>query len=158
MSQLIQGNFTAKPTKVDLSTNKKGQVEFKAEFEIVGGEHNGRRLPYSGLFTDKAIKYTRRAMLELGWDGKALPLDPKEAQASLSKQMLTSPKAVPIEVTIASWTNPETNELREWSSIRNVGTYSPPVVPPDRSQIADMNKWLADASKEDEGGNSSVPF
>lgn len=157
MSQvLIQGNFMGKATKVDLNKNKKGQTELKIDVEIVGGDHNGRRLPYSGLFTDKAVKYTRRAMIELGWNGKALPVDPKAAQAALSSQILDAAKAVPIEVTIASWTNPETGELREWSTVRNIGTYQAPIVPPEKSDIVDMNKWLAEA--DDEGGNSAIPF
>lgn len=158
MSQvLIQGNFIGKAVRVDLSKNKKQQPELKIDFELVGGEHAGRKLPYSGLFTDKAVKYTRRAMLELGWDGKPLPTDPKEAQASLSKQILGAAKSVPVEVTVASWKNPDTDELREWSTVRNVGTYTPPIVPPERSDIVDMNRWLADAG-EGEGGSSDIPF
>lgn len=151
---LIQGNFIGKAVKVDLNKNKKKQPELKIEFEITDGPNAGRRLPYSGLYTDKAVKYTRRAMLELGWDGKSLPTDPKEAQAHLAKQILGAGKAVPIEVTVANWTNPETNELREWSTVRNVGTYVAPIVPPDRSDLVDMNQWLADAAK----GEDEIPF
>jgi hypothetical protein len=151
---LIQGNFVGKAVKVDLNKNKKNQPELKIEFEIVEGVNVGRRLPYSGLYTDKAIKYTRRAMIELGWDGKPLPTDPKEAQAHLARQILGAAKAVPIEVTIASWTNPETGEPREWSTVRNVGAYQAPIVPPDRSDIVDMNKWLEDAGK----GDDAIPF
>jgi hypothetical protein len=151
---LIQGNFAGKAVKVDLNKNKKGQPELKIDFEIVDGANAGRRLPYSGLFTDKAIKYTRRAMVELGWDGKSLPTDPKAAQEHLAKQILGAAKVVPIEVTIANWTNPETKELREWSTVRNVGTYQPPIVPPDKSDLVDMNHWLSEAAK----GEDEIPF
>jgi hypothetical protein len=153
MSQvLIQGNFTGKAVKVDLNKNKKGQAELKIEVEITAGEHAGRRLPYSGLFTDKALKYTRRAMIELGWDGKPLPTDPKAAQASISAQILGAAKVVPIEVTVASWESPD--GLREWSTVRNIGTYVAPIVPPEKSDIVDINKWLAEAGAEE----GPVPF
>lgn len=145
MSQaLIQGNFSGKAVKADLSTNKKGQVELKIDFEIVGGEHNGRRLPYSGLFTEKAIKYTKRAMIELGASGKDAAAAPAEIMAAA--------KVVPIEVTVASWKKDD-GSVSEWSTVRNVGTYQPPIVPPDRSQISDVNKWLAEADTD-----STIPF
>lgn len=149
---LIQGNFMGKAIKVDLGSNKKDQPELKIEFELVGGEHNGRKLPYSGLFTDKSVKYTRQAMRELGWNGEAIPVE--GASAFLSALIMKAAKVVPVEVTIASWTNPDTKELREWSTVRNVGTYTAPVVPASKSQIADVNKWLADAAED----QNSIPF
>ena len=131
---LIQGNFMGKATKAELGVNKKGQPEFKVDFEIVGGEHSGRHIPYSGIFTDKAVKYTRRAMVELGWAGK----DANTVVADVT----AAAKVVPIEVNIASWKNPDTGELREWSTVRNVGTYSAPLEPLDQSNLKDVNGWL----------------
>lgn len=140
---LIQGNFMGKVSKAELGTNKKGQPEFKVDFEIVGGDHNGRHLPYSGIFTEKAVKYTRAAMLELGWAGK----DATTAVADI----VAAAKVVPIEVTIAEWTNPDTRELRQWSTVRNVGTYSAPLAPLEASALKDVNGWLAAAG-------DSIPF
>lgn len=137
---LIQGNFMGKAVKAELGVNKKGQPEFKVEFEIVGGEHAGRRLPYSGLFTEKAVKYTRRAMVELGWAGGDA--------STIVKDVTAAAKVVAIEITVANWKNPETGEVREWSTVRNVGTYSAPLEPLDASKLKDVNSWLADASGE----------
>lgn len=147
MTQNIQGNFTARATKAELGRNKKNLPEFKVEMEIVGGEHAGRKLTYSGIFTAKAVKYTKRALVELGWSGKDIATAPGE--------VLKDPKVVPIEVTIASWTNPDTGELREWSTIRNVGTYSAPLEPLTPSDFKDVNSWLADAGGDADG---SIPF
>jgi hypothetical protein len=152
MSALIQGNFVGKAVSVALAKNKKAQTELKIEMEISGGEHSGQRLTFSGLFTDKALKYTKQAMHALGWDGKALPTDPKEATAHLSKMFLGAARVAPIEVTIARWTNPDTGELREWSTIRNIGTYQAPIVPPEKSDLVDINRWLA------ESGDDQIPF
>lgn len=146
MAQNIQGNFTARAVKAELGRNKKGLPEFKVEMEIVGGEHAGRKLPYSGLFTEKAVKYTRSALVELGWSGKDIATAPAD--------VLKAAKVVPIEVTIANWTNPDTGELREWSTVRNIGTYSAPLEPLTPSDFKDVNSWLADAG----GGSDSIPF
>ncbi len=83
-------------------------------------------------------------MLELGWAGK----DASTAVADVT----AAAKTVPIEVTIAQWTNPETNELREWSTVRNVGSFSAPLAPLEANALKDVNGWLTEI------GNGDIPF
>ena len=151
---LIQGNFMGKAIKVELGINKKGIPELRVDFEIVGGEHTGRRVPYSGLFTEKSVKYTRVAMVELGWASN----DANTAIADITK----AAKTVAIEVTVASWRNPDTNELREWSTVRNVGTYTAPMAPLDNGALKDINSWLNEAASPapapSASGGHDIPF
>ncbi len=141
---MIQGNFTGKLTKAELGSNKKGAPELRLEFEIVDGENKGARVPYSGNFTEKAVRYTKQHMLSLGWKGKDV--------ATACADMMESPKPTAIEVVIASWTTPE-GKVREWSTVRNVGRVTDPLKPLDSSTSRDVNRWLNDAD-----GETDIPF
>lgn len=134
---LIEGNFQAKPTRVELGINKKGVAELSVEFEIADGPNAGRKVPYSGLFNEKSTKYTKAAMLAMGWQGK----DARTAVDDIMK----ATKVVPIEVQIANWTNPDTGKTSEWSTVRNVGRFKEPLKPLDSGTAKDVNQWLSDA-------------
>lgn len=142
---LIEGNFQAKAVSAEFGINKKGAPELAVEFEIVDGPSAGRKVSYSGLFGEKSAKYTKQAMLALGWQGK----DAATAVADILK----APKVVPIEVQIARWENPSTGKTSEWSTVRNVGRYKEPLKPIDGRGLGEVNQWLAEA-----GGDDQIPF
>lgn len=150
---MIEGNFQGKATRCELGTNKKGQPELRMEFSIESdGEHKGKRVPYSGLFTEKGIKYTKHAMLTLGWHGKDVATAPADIMAAAN-----GGKVVPLEVTIARWEND--GKVREWSTVRSVGRLVEPLKPIDKSTTGDLNAWLAQAGTSevaDDGGD--IPF
>lgn len=149
MSNLIKGNFQGKPVKYEFGQGKRG-AEVRIDFVIVGGEHANMRLPYNGNFTDKGVRYTKRALVALGWQGK----DIRTAEADI----MTAPRTVPIEVEIASWRKDD-GTLKEWSTVRNVGTFGEPLKPLDASGVGDVNKWLADVGDEKPAeSNGDVPF
>ena len=142
---LIEGNFQAKPVTVEFGTNKKGAAELAIEFEITEGPNAGRKVGYSGLFGEKSAKYTKQAMIALGWAGK----DAATAVADITK----AAKVVPIEVTIARWENPTSGKVSEWSTVRNVGRFKEPLKPLASNDLRDVNQWLKEA-----GGDDSIPF
>lgn len=148
---LIEGNFQAKPVSAELGTNKKGAPELRVEFEIVEGANAGRKVSYSGLFNEKSTKYTKQAMLAMGWQGK----DANTAVADILK----SAKVVPIEVQIARWENPDTGKVSEWSAVRNVGRFREPLKPLASNDVKDVNQWLADVGDVGTAdGKSDAPF
>lgn len=132
-----------RPVKFELGNGKKGP-EVRIEAIIVGGEHDGRKIPYSGNFSTKGVKYTKRSLMELGWQGKTIE--------TAEKDIMTSPKTVQAQVEIARWENPETGKLSEWSTVRSFGTYVEPLKPLASSELKDVNQWLAEV------GGDELPF
>jgi hypothetical protein len=146
MTAPFEGQFTAKVASCEFGLNKKGAPEFSADFVITDGERSGVHVPYSGLFGEKAVRYTKQALLQLGWQGKDI--------ATAVADVLKAAKAVPIEVQIASWKKDD-GTVREWSTVRNVGRFKEPLKPADRGTLGDVNKWLADAGGDE---NNPTPF
>lgn len=150
---LIEGIFQAKPVSAELGANKKGAPELRIEFEITEGQYAGRRVSYSGLFTEKSTRYTKQAMLALGWQGKDARTAPSD--------IMWAAKVVPIDVQIVRWENPDTGRVSEWSAVRNVGRFREPLKPLANRDLADVNQWLNEAGDVGGGepqGNSDIPF
>lgn len=147
---LIEGNFQAKPVSVELGLNKKGAAELSVEFEITDGPSAGRKVPYSGLFNEKSTRYTKQAMLALGWAGKDV--------TTAVKDIMSSAKPVPIEVQIARWENPNTGKVSEWSTVRNVGRFKEPLKPLGGSDVKDVNQWLNEAGDAGPSTEEKIPF
>lgn len=151
MAALIEGDFQAKATSAELGTNKKGAAELRVDFEITEGPNAGRKVSYSGLFGEKSAKYTKSAMVALGWQGKDA--------STVAADIMKAAKVVPIEVQIARWENPDTGKLSEWSAVRNVGRFKEPLKPLAGSDLKDVNKWLAEVGDMGgSGGDDAAPF
>ena len=146
----IEGKFQVRPIKFELGHGKRGP-EVRIDAEIVDGPHKGRRVPYSGNFTSKGVKYTKRSLLNLGWQGKDI--------ATAERDIMDAPKTIEAQVEIARWENQETGKVSEWSTIRSFGSYSEPLKPLATSDLRDVNSWLAEVP--DEGSQSAddgLPF
>jgi hypothetical protein len=152
MSALIEGNFMAKSVSAEFGVNKKGVAELSVEFEITEGANAGRKVGYSGLFNEKSTKYTKAAMLALGWQGKSADTIVADIKAAA--------KVVPIEVQIVRGENRETGKPYEFSAVRNVGRFKEPLKPIAGSDLKDVNQWLKEVG--DVGGSTddkdSIPF
>lgn len=149
MSNLIKGSFQGKPAKYEFGLGKKGP-EVRIDFIIVGGEHANTKVPYNGNFGAKGVKYTKRALLALGWQGK----DINTAEADI----MTSPKTVPIEIEIARWEKDD-GTVKEWSTVRSVGNFGEPLKPADNSTLKDVNQWLSEvADEKPQGDDGAIPF
>ena len=149
MSTLFEGEFKAKAVELDLGMNNKGAPEVRVTMEILDGQHAGSRVPYSGKFGEKAIKWTKMDLVALGWGGKNID--------TLRDDVMRAPRIVPIKVEIASYVYPDTGKKREWTSVRAIGERggtSEPLKPLDKQAAIDVQKWLT----EDSGGHSDIPF
>lgn len=151
MSSNIEGTFQMKPIKFELGNGKKGP-EVRIDAVIVGGEHNNRKVPYSGNFSAKGVKYTKRSLMELGWQGKDI--------ATAEKDIMTTPKTVSAQVEIARWENPDTGKVSEWSTIRSFGSFVEPLKPLAQTDLKDVNQWLAEVPDDVKGstGDDTIPF
>ena len=147
---LIEGNFQAKASKAEFGINKKGVAELSVEFEITEGPNAGRKVNYSGLFNEKSTKYTKAAMVALGWAGKDA--------STVVGDIMKAAKVVPIEVQIVRWENPETGKVSEWSAVRNVGRFKEPLKPIESRDLKDVNQWLTDAGDVGTADGDKVPF
>jgi hypothetical protein len=142
---LLEGTFNGKAIDFELGFNKKSQPEVRIQFEIADGPHAGKRVPYSGNFSDKAVRYTKMDLLALGWVGKDIQ--------TAKGDVLGLAKVVSIQVEVASYTFPDSGKTREWSTVRSVGRVADPLKPLDGSTMKDVNSWLASADV----GTSETP-
>ena len=148
----IEGEFLAKAVKPELGADKNNKPKVRIEFEIVEGPHAGKRVPYDGKLDPKNIKYTKRNMVAVGWQGKTA--------GTFVDDVLKAAVVVPITVKIVTWTNPE-GRTSTWSAVDRIGgSAAPPLAALDREKLRDVDSWFAEV---DEGGgaaqdNSDLPF
>lgn len=154
---LIEGNFHGKAVKAEVGTNKDNKPVIRVELEVTEGEHKGKRFNYDGNLKAESIKYTKRDMVALGWQGKDV--------MTFVDDVLKDPKVVPFEVTIATWNKPESmgGGIKQWSSVRSIGYAAPPLTAIDNDKAKDVNSWFAEAgdvapTNGARGGNSDIPF
>jgi hypothetical protein len=123
-----EGNYQGQPTSYEFGTDNKGAPTVRITMKVVEGPHAGQTAQFKNGFGEKAVKFTKRALVALGWQGK----DIKTAEADI----MTSPKTVPMQVVIAEW------EGRQWSSVRSIGAFGEPLKPADAATTKDVNQWL----------------
>lgn len=64
------GNHEAHPQSYQFGTSaKKGTEMVSVVFQFVGGPNDGKRITWSGYFTEKTAKRTLDALEHCGWDG-----------------------------------------------------------------------------------------
>ena len=64
------GNHEAKPQSCQFGTSaKKGTEMVSVVFQFVGGPNDGKRITWSGYFTENTAKRTLDALEHCGWDG-----------------------------------------------------------------------------------------
>lgn len=64
------GNHEARPQSYQFGTSaKKGTEMVSVVFQFVGGPNDGKRITWSGYFTDSTAKRTLDALEHCGWDG-----------------------------------------------------------------------------------------
>jgi hypothetical protein len=129
---------------------RNGTPIVRINMRVTDGPYAGQTAQFKNGFGEKAVKYTKRALLALGWQGK----DIKTAADDIA----AAKKTVPMEIVIADW------EGRQWSSVRSIGAFSDPLGKADDATVKDVNQWLADVGEEEpaaqpaNGRNSDLPF
>ncbi len=149
---MISGDFQGKCSKFEFGADKNDKPMIRIEMEVVDGASKGTRVPYDGKLNPDNIKYTKQALLALGWQGK----DIKTAHADIT----TSPKTVTFKVEIATWNKPD-GSVKQWSAVRSIGFAAKPLAPLAAEKVANVNEWFAEVAQSEAGesnGNSDLPF
>lgn len=156
MAKLFEAkNVLAKCVSIELVANpkKNGRAEARATMEIVDEKspHKGFQVTYSGNFTVQSIKYTRRDLIALGWQGKIVD--------SLIDDVKKAAKVVPIDVEIASHTYADSGKTTEWSTVRSIGRPAQEAPPPlDQKALMEVQQWLTEAAQEEAASGERPPF
>jgi hypothetical protein len=153
----IEGDFNAKAVKPELGTAKNGKPKVRIEFEIVEGPHTGKRVAYDGKLDEKNIKWTKLAMMAVGWQGKTA--------GTFEDDVMKAAKVVPITVKIVTWENPETGKVSTWSAVDKIGRSAPPLEKLAPEKLRDVDSWFAEVPLDEQrnggGGavdDSDIPF
>lgn len=129
---LIEGDFYGKAVRAEIGGKP---VKVRIEMEVTEGENKGKRFPYEGKLDEKNIRYTKMAMMAVGWRGHSSKTFASDVAAAA---VITS-----FKVRIAKFTRDD-GSISEWSSVDKIGG-PPPLAPLDEQQLADVDRWFAEA-------------
>jgi hypothetical protein len=143
MSSLFEAkNLKGRAVNVEIGVSG-GRTRARWDMEIVEGEHKGRIAKYSGKMDPDNIKWTKRDMMLIGWQG--------QKSATFVSDVKKANKVVEFEAQIAR------NGDSEWVSARFGG--ATPLAALDSDKERELDRMFAEVPDETpSSGNSSVPF
>ena len=150
LPRLFEGDFLGKPVKVEYGMGKGNKPSARITMRIVEGPRGGTDIVYEANFKPDSIKYAKRDMMAVGWQGKSMNTFVADVN-----QFITSDATVQFNVRIASYTSPETGKTREWNSVGGIGYVAAPLQAPTADLTQRIDQWFADA--EAAGGDGSGP-
>lgn len=112
--------------------------------EITTGARTGTQVPYEANFKPESIKYTKRDLMALGWQGRTI--------ATLADDIMRAALSVPFQVRIATYENPDTGKTRQWNSVGSIGNAAPPLSAATEQTTRNVDSWFAEV---EDGGSSS---
>jgi hypothetical protein len=65
----MQGSFKAKAIDFQLGVSNNGNEQVALMFQIIGGDHDGKRISWFGSFTEKTTERTLDSLRHCGWAG-----------------------------------------------------------------------------------------
>lgn len=131
------GQFFGKPVDPQLGMSK-GKYKVRVEFEIVDeGPHKGKRARYDGKLDEENIKFTKRDMVSMGWQGKSA--------STFVEDVKRANKTMPITVEQASYTYPDTGKTSTWAAVRLSG--GQPLAKLESEQLRNLDRWFAEAGE-----------
>lgn len=149
MSNLFEGDFRGKAVKAEYGTDtKSGKPAVRVTMEIGEGPKAGIQVPYNGNFKAESIRYTKRDLMALGWQGKTI--------GTFVDDVMKAAKVVPFKVRIARYDNPETGKVSEWISVGSIGYEAPPLAAATNQLTANVDSWFNEAD-EAPSGNGKHP-
>jgi hypothetical protein len=143
-----EGTYQGQVSSYEFGVDNKGASVVRISMKITEGPFAGQTAQFKNGFGEKAIRYTKRALVALGWQGKDI--------ATAKDDIESAKKTVPVQIVIAEY------EGRQWSSVRSIGAFGEPLKQPDRGTLSDVNQWLSDVGDDapggSGGGNGTIPF
>lgn len=139
MSTLFEGSFMGKPVKGEIG-KRGGKMLVRIEMEVTEGDRKGRRAALEGKLDERSIKYTKMAMLAVGWQGKTSASFQADVDA-----FIASGKVIPFEVEIATYDPQDGSKVRQWSAVRRIGAGAQPLDAIEPDKVRDVDRWLSEA-------------
>ena len=140
-AQLFEGTFQ-QGRIVDAEIGKSGKKVVRWGIVVVDdGPHKGKVARYSGKLDPENIKFTKRDMIAIGWQGK----DVRTFVDDVKKANLL----VPFTAEIASFKRDD-GSIAEWTAARLSGA-GKPLTPFDADETRQVNEWFAQA-------DDAIPF
>ena len=136
-----EGNYQGQAVGYEFGNEPGKGPTVKITMKVTEGPYAGQTAQFKNGFGAKAVRYTKRALLALGWSGKDI--------ATAKDEIIAAKRIVPMQINIAEF------DGRQWSSVRSIGAFGKPLEPVDNSTMKDVNQWLAEAPGEAEDG---LPF
>jgi hypothetical protein len=143
LPRLFEGDFTGKAIKVEYGEGKGGKPSIRVTMEIGEGPRRGTQVQYEANMKAESIKYTKRDLMALGWQGKSV--------ATLVDDITKAALVVPFSTRIATYENPETGKTRQWNSVGSIGNAAPPLSAPTQDTTRNVDNWFAEV--DDVPGN-----
>ena len=137
---VLEGNRKIEVAKV------KGALRVRGDIVIVGGEFDGLTASYSGKLDEKSIRWTKRDLMALGWQGKTL--------RSLDGDLARANTIADVEIELAHYND------RQWWSVRSIG-----YVPASKEEVTSddidkMDGWFGEAASPapSNGAGDDIPY
>jgi hypothetical protein len=146
-ANLFSGDFTGKAVRAEFGENRNGQPKIRIEMQVSDGQpHAGKRASYDGKLDEKNVRFTKAAMIAVGWKGQ----DVRTFVDDVAKAQLV----VPFSVEVATF-NRDDGTVSEWSAVRRIGGGAQ-LATASKDTVTDVNKWLSEAGGSE--GSSDTPF
>jgi hypothetical protein len=138
---LFSGDFTGKAVRAEFGEDRNGKPKIRIEMQVGDGQvHAGKRAAYDGKLDEKNVRFTKAAMIAVGWQGK----DVRTFVDDVAKAQLS----VPFSVEVARFERDD-GSVSEWSAVRRIGSGSP-LAAATKETVANVNQWLTEAGGDDE--------
>lgn len=150
MAILFEGDVKGKAVDVEVGADKNGKPRVRWNMLVTEGPHSGKKASYSGKLDPENIKWTKRDMIAIGWQGRDV--------RTFVADVAAADRTLPFVAEIASFERD--GKVSQWTSARSIGFAAAPLSPLAKDKVADVNSWFADAGEigGGGGGNDGVPF
>lgn len=149
MSNLFAGTFQAVAVNPQIGEYK-GKRKTTIEFEIADGDRKGQRVSYDGKLDSDNIRWTKRAMMAVGWQGKDV--------STFRSDVLAAKRVVTITTRVAEYTRND-GTVSQWTAVDKVGDGVIELAPLDADKQRELNRYFADVQEAASGSNDSdIPF
>ena len=149
MASLFEGNCNGKAIDVEIGNDRNGKPRVRWNMLVVGGPHDGKVANYSGKLDADNIKFTKLAMVAIGWQGKDV--------RTFVDDVARAAKTVPFTAEIATFKRDNGKES-SWTSARSIGFSVAPLSQLDNATANEVNGWFAEVPDEGKKPDSDIPF
>jgi len=136
---LFEGSCNGKAIDPEIGFDEKSNCYVvRWQMEVTEGKHAGKRASYKGKLDKQNIKYTKRDMVAIGWKGV-------KAVETFAADVKAADLTVPFTAEIASWEDPKSGKLKQWTTARSFGFAAAPLAPVPQDKIDAVNGWFDEA-------------